>query len=205
MNPDSTCVTGVAVTGLVLAGGRGSRMGGVDKGLVEFRGEPLVVQIARRLAPQVGALKVNANRNLDTYAALGFEVVADRFPDFAGPLAGMASGLHALATPWLLSVPCDSPFVPPDYAQRMLAAATAADAEIAMAVCDGRQPVFALIARQLGEDLDDALAAGERKIDRWFARHRLVEVDFSDQPDAFLNLNRPEDHAALAAAGATPR
>ena len=193
------------ITGLVLAGGRGSRMGGLDKGLVEFRGEPLVLQIARRLAPQVGSLKVNANRNLDAYASLGFEVVPDRFPDFAGPLAGMASGLHGLQTPWLLSVPCDSPFVPPDYAQRMLAAATQAEAEVAMAVCDGRQPVFALIARHLDEDLDAALAAGERKIDRWFGRHRLVEVDFSDRPEAFLNLNRPEDHAALAAAGAPPR
>lgn len=193
------------ITGLVLAGGRGSRMGGLDKGLVEFRGEPLVVQIARRLAPQVGCVKINANRNLDTYASLGFEVVADRFADFAGPLAGMASGLHGLQTRWILSVPCDSPFVPPDYAQRMLAAADAADAEVAMAVCDGRQPVFALIARHLAEDLEAALAAGERKIDRWFVRHRLVEVDFSDRPEAFLNLNRPEDHAAMAAAGAPPR
>lgn len=193
------------LTGLILAGGRGSRMGGVDKGLVEFQGEPLVVQIARRLAPQVGTLKINANRNLERYAALGFEVVADRFPDFAGPLAGMASGLHGLQTPWLLSVPCDSPFVPPDYAARMLAAVNAADAEVGMAVCDGRQPVFALVSRHLGEDLERALADGERKIDRWFARHRLVEVDFSDRPDAFLNLNRPEDHAALAAAGAQDR
>ncbi|MGY6518737.1 MAG: molybdenum cofactor guanylyltransferase MobA [Lysobacteraceae bacterium] len=194
-----------SLTGLVLAGGRGSRMGGLDKGLVDFRGEPLVAGIARRLAPQVGRLLVNANRNLDRYAELGFRTVPDRFPDFAGPLAGMATGLHALHAGWLLCVPCDSPFVPHDYAARMLGAARAADAEVAMATCDGRQPVFALLAHHLRDALDAALAGGERKIDRFFGRHRLVEVDFSDRPDAFLNLNRPEDHAALEGAGPPDR
>lgn len=185
------------ITGLILAGGRGTRMGGLDKGLVEVGGEPLVVGIARRLRPQIGTLLVNANRNLDTYAGLGFAVVADRFPDFAGPLAGMAAGLHAATTPWLLTVPCDSPFVPPDYAARMRAACAAAGARIGMAVCEGRQPVFALIDATLRADLDAALTGGERKIDRWFARHPFVEVDFGDRPEAFLNLNAPEDHAAL--------
>lgn len=194
---DSTFST----TGLVLAGGRGSRMGGADKGLLTFNREPLVVQIARRLRAQVDVLLVNANRSLDAYRALGFEPLPDRFPDYAGPLAGMATGLHAAQSDWLLCVPCDSPFVPDDYAARMHAARAAADADIAMATCDGRQPVFALLPLRLRDDLDAALAGGERKIDRWFGRHRLVEVDFSDRPEAFINLNRPEDHAALIAAG----
>lgn len=185
------------ITGLILAGGRGSRMGGLDKGLVEVGGLPLVQGIAARLRPQVGRLLVNANRNHEVYAGMGFELVSDAVPDFAGPLAGMAAGLHAAATPWLLTVPCDSPFVPSDYAARMLGACRAAGARIAMAVCDGRQPVFALLDTSLRDDLDAALAAGERKIDRWFSRHAFVEVDFSDRPDAFLNLNAPEDHAAL--------
>lgn len=190
------------VTGLILAGGRGSRLGGVDKGLLALAGRPLVVRIAERLRPQVGRLLVNANRSLDDYRALGFEVLVDPTPagvgEFAGPLAGMLAGLEAIEAGWLACVPCDSPFLPPDYVARMQAAAQSADAAVAMAVCDGRQPVFALLRADLGVTLRRSLQAGERKIDRWFESVGMVEVDFSDRPEAFVNLNSPEDWAALA-------
>ncbi len=191
------------VTGLILAGGRGSRMGGADKGLLDFEGRPLVDWLAARLRPQVGALRVNANRHAEAYAALGFAVVADpALPGvdaFPGPLAGMLAGLLDAGTPWLCCVPCDSPLLPRDFVARMRSAVDATGADIGMASCDGRQPVFALLRRSLADDLAEALIAGERKIDRWFARHALVEVDFADHPEAFVNLNTPDDWAALAA------
>lgn len=197
------------VTGLILAGGRGSRLGGVDKGLLPLAGQPLVARIAERLRPQVDRLMVNANRSLDAYRALGFDVRADPAPEgvgaFAGPLAGMLAGLEAIDRGWLACVPCDSPFLPADYVGRMLAAARAAEAAVAMAACEGRQPVFALLRAGLGTDLRRSLQAGERKIDRWFARHGMVEVDFSDRPEAFVNLNSPEDWAALTAASSDRR
>lgn len=192
------------VTGLILAGGRGSRLGGVDKGLLALDGRPLVERIADRLRPQVGRLLLNANRSLDAYRALGFEVIVDPTPEgvdaFAGPLAGMLAGLETIGAGWLACVPCDSPFVPADYVDRMLAAARGANAGVAMASCGGRQPVFALLRAGLAGDLRRSLQAGERKIDRWFSAVGMVEVDFSDRPEAFVNLNSPEDWATLAAA-----
>ncbi len=191
------------VTGLILAGGRGSRMGGADKGLLAFEGRPLFEWLAARLRPQVGALVVNANRHADAYAALGFAVVPDPVlpgvDAFPGPLAGMLAGLRAARTPWVCCVPCDSPLLPRDFVARMRKTVDASGGDVGMAVCDGRQPVFALLRRTLAGDLADALGTGERKIDRWFARHRLVEVDFADHPEAFVNLNTPEDWSALAA------
>ena len=188
------------ITGVVLAGGRARRMGGEDKGLVQLAGRAMVEYVVEALRPQVGRLLLNANRNAERYAALtGCEVVADVVGDYAGPLAGMASALEAADTPLVLSAPCDSPLVAPDLAARMHAALRADGAEIAVARdADRLQPVFALLARALLPDLRAALEAGERKIDRWYATHRVTEVDFSDHASMFLNINTPEERDALA-------
>src|SRR3954454_17710006 len=147
------------VTGLILAGGRGSRMGGVDKGLQNFRGMPLALHTLMRLQPQVGDVMVNANRTLAAYEALGVPVWPDVLPDFAGPLAGFLTGLERCETPWLMTVPCDTPLFPLDLTERLARAAQEHDAEIAMAAGreqDGEvrpQPVFCLLRVDLLESL----------------------------------------------------
>lgn len=182
------------VTGVVLAGGRARRMGGQDKGLIELAGRPLVEHALAALGPQVAALMINANRNLERYRAYGHPVVADRVGDFSGPLAGMASALERATTGWIVTVPCDSPNVPADLVARLLAARAREDAELAVAHDGERlQPVFALLDRALLPSLEGFLAEGERKIDRWYARHRYARADFSDHPEAFLNANTPQD------------
>jgi molybdenum cofactor guanylyltransferase len=184
-----------SITGAVLAGGRGSRMGGIDKGLATLGDRPLIEHILTALSPQVTHLLVNANRNFDRYADYGFAVVKDRLDGHQGPLAGFAALLDACEDEWLVTVPCDTPYIPQDLVSRMWSARVAADADIAIAH-DGRrmQPAHAMLPRRLLSDLESFLNSGERKIDRWYARHATIEVDFSDQPDAFLNLNRPEDY-----------
>jgi molybdopterin-guanine dinucleotide biosynthesis protein A len=186
-------ISAIDITGLVLAGGRGSRMGGVDKGLQEHRGVPLAQHALRRLAPQVGPLWINANRNFDAYAALGAPVCADVLPDYAGPLAGFMAGLEHCTTPWLVTVPCDSPLFPADLVERLAQAVTEADAEIAMAATleDGIvqvQPVFCLMKASLKTSLAAFTQSGQRKIDRWTALHRCVDVCFDDAR-AFFNAN----------------
>ena len=181
------------ITGLVLAGGRGSRMGGVDKGLQNHLGMPLAQHALQRLAPQVGPLLINANRNLDAYAAMGVPVCADVLPDYAGPLAGFMAGLERCTTPWLVTVPCDSPLFPIDLITRLAEALTEADADIAMAATleDGVQrvqPVFCLMKASLKDSLAAFTQGGQRKIDRWTALHRCVDVRFDDA-HAFFNAN----------------
>lgn len=194
-----------ALTGVILAGGRARRMGGRDKGLLELGGEPLARRAARLLAPQVGTLIVNANRNRDRYAELLVDfpdarVIGDDLDGFLGPLAGMLAALEAANTDYVLTVPCDSPLLRADYAERMHAALMAADAELAVARDGERlQPVFALLHRSLAADLRAALADGERKIDRWYARQRMTTADFSDAPELFRNVNTPEELAVLEA------
>lgn len=187
-----------ALTGLILAGGRAERMGGQDKGLLLLHGRPLVSYAIHRLRPQVGELLISANRHLAEYRAFGWPVVSDSIGEFYGPLAGMLAALEVATYPYVLSVPCDSPLLPADYAQRMYTALLAASAEIGVA-WDGRrlQPVFALLQTRLRDSLRRYLAGGERKIDRWFAQHRLVQVDFSDEPALFRNINTPEELAAM--------
>jgi molybdenum cofactor guanylyltransferase len=189
--------TRTQITGLILAGGRAQRMGGQDKGLLPLAGQPLVAHVIAALAPQVCDIVINANRNAQAYSSQGYRVFADAVGGYCGPLAGIESGLRLAATPYLLSVPCDSPFLPPALGQRLYAALTEADAEIAV-VHDGEwmQPVFALITRGLLSSLSRFLASGGRKIDRWYAQHRLAIADFSDTPEAFVNLNTPEELAA---------
>jgi molybdopterin-guanine dinucleotide biosynthesis protein A len=186
------------VTGIVLAGGRGSRMGGVDKGLQNFNGVPLALGTLLRLQPQVGDAMLNANRNLGAYESFGVPVWPDALPDYAGPLAGFLTGLERCETPWLVTVPCDTPLFPLDLVQRLLQAALDQDAEIAMAAApeaDGqlhKQPVFCLLRRELLESLVRFTHGGGRKIDAWTAQHRTVKVAFDqpgDDPRAFFNAN----------------
>jgi molybdopterin-guanine dinucleotide biosynthesis protein A len=193
------------ITGLVLAGGRGARMGGVDKGLQAFRGMPLAMHAVLRLAPQVGALMLNANRNLGAYESMGVPVWPDAIPDHAGPLAGFLTGLERCETPWLVTVPCDSPFFPDDLVARLCAAAQRDDAELAMAATweDGAlrtHPVFCLLKTALLESLVVATQAGERKIDRWTARHRTA-VERFDNAAAFANANTLDELHRLESRG----
>lgn len=182
------------ITGLILAGGRGSRMGGTDKGLQPLHGTPMAMHTMMRLTPQTGALMINANRNLAAYESFGVPVVVDAVPDFAGPLAGMLAGLEQCTTPWMLTAPCDSPFLPADLAARLAAAIDAEGAELAIPVTvdeSGRrqvQPVFCLMPVTLAESLTAYLAGGGRKIETWCASHRLAEVLFEDAA-AFANIN----------------
>jgi len=188
------------ITGVILAGGRGSRMGGVDKGLVPLRGEPMITHVVARLKPKVGALLINANRNQVDYARLGFPIVPDQFSGFLGPLAGVASGMQAATTPYVVTVPCDSPLLPFDLVARLARALTGEQAEIAVAHDGVRaHPVFLLVRRELGADLLDFLGSGGRKIDQWFTRHRLAVADFSDSAQAFINVNHVEERTALEA------
>lgn len=186
------------ITGVVLAGGKARRMGGQDKGLTPFAGRPMVEWVINSLAPQVGALVINANRNREAYAAYGHAVIADEIEGFQGPLAGFASAMAAVSTPWILTLPCDGPYPAPDLAERLCAALAEQEAEIAVATDGNRmQPVYALIPVALAASLRDYLAAGERKIDRWYARHRVALVDLSDHPEAFANVNTLEDSRTL--------
>ena len=182
------------ITGVILAGGLGRRMGGIDKGLQELRGRPLAAWVVERLAPQVDELLINANQNTERYAAFGHRVVADQIPDFAGPLAGLHAALSAASHPLVATAPCDSPFLPADLVSRLFSALTASDADLAVArTFDQPQPVFCLCRRSVLPHLTEFLAGGGRKIDRWYATLKIVEVAFDEVADAFENINTREE------------
>ena len=182
------------ITGVVLAGGMGRRMGGVDKGLQTLRGRPMAAWVVERLQPQVGTLIINANQNLDRYAEFGCPVVPDQIPDFAGPLAGLHAALSAARTPLVVTAPCDSPFLPEDLVFRLFSALTAAGAELAVArTFDQPHPVFCLCRREVLPHLTDFLESGGRKIDRWYATLKIVEVAFDEVADAFENINTRDE------------
>lgn len=184
------------ITGVVLAGGLGRRMGGVDKGLQCLNGRPLVDWIVSRLRPQVDVLLINANRNAERYRQFGYPVVADAIPDFAGPLAGLHAALSAVDTPLVATAPCDSPFLPVDLVSRLFSALTDADAEIAVAQTgDQPHPVFCLCQRGVLPHLTDYLFSGQRRFERWYATLNAVMVPFDDQPEAFENINSAEELA----------
>lgn len=187
------------ITGLLLAGGRATRMGGRDKGLIELAGRPLAAHVLAALSPQVDTVLINANRHGDEYAALGAAVVPDPLEGFLGPLAGVLAGLENAPGELVVTLPCDSPFIPGDYVTRMRAALETADADIAVA-SDGkrRQPVFMLLRTGLAADLRAWLEQGGRKIDAWYEGHNVVDADFSDAPDTFININTPEERDAAA-------
>jgi molybdenum cofactor guanylyltransferase len=186
------------VTGVILAGGKATRMGGVDKGLVPIKGRPMIAWVIDALRPQVADVLINANRSRDSYSEFGCPVVDDGDKDFRGPLAGMASGMRAARTPYIAVVPCDSPLIGEELVRRLYAAAQSSGSPIA-AVHDGErlQPVFALLSCELLDDLAGYLDEGERKIDRWYARHGYERVDFSDVAESFANINAPDDKRAV--------
>ncbi|ACC70005.1 molybdenum cofactor guanylyltransferase MobA [Paraburkholderia phymatum] len=197
-------VTRDDITGLLLAGGRGMRMGGADKGLQTLHGEPLALHVMRRLAPQAASLLISANRHRERYAELGAPfhatVIADTLPDFPGPLAGLLAGLRAASTPFVLSAPCDTPSLPADLAERLASALDAHKSNIATVTtrdADGNlsiHPVFALVRTSLADDLEGFLQAGERKVRTWYARHTAVEVAFPDER-TFYNINSLQELA----------
>lgn len=187
-------------TGIVLAGGLGRRMSedgaGRDKALASFRGRPMVAHVIERIAPQVGSLLVNANRNLACHAAFGHPLVPDLLDGYAGPLAGLHAGMRAARTPWVATVPCDSPFLPRDLVARLwhgLRTGPGGRAQLAVARTGTQpHPVFMLASRSLLPNLETFLASGRRRIDAWYAPLAFVEIDFADA-SAFRNINTPED------------
>jgi len=192
----------VAVTGIVLAGGQGRRMGSIDKGLVPLLGRPMVAHVIERLTPQVDEILINANRNVSEYMALGHAVIPDAIGGYAGPLAGLHVGLTHAANALIATVPCDSPFLPEDLIERLSAAMEKQSADIAVArTFDQPHPVFALVRREVLPHLTRFLQGGGRKIDAWYATLNSTEVAFDDQADAFRNINTADELRQAGARG----
>jgi molybdopterin-guanine dinucleotide biosynthesis protein A len=186
------------IAGVVLAGGLGRRMGGVDKGLRRLRGKPMVQWVLERFAGQVDELMINANQNPGEYVAFGYPLVPDRIVGFAGPLAGLHAALSTTSLPLLASVPCDSPFLPQDLVSRLRASLLEMDAELAVAkTLNQAHPVFCLCRRTVLPHLTAFLGDGGRKIDQWYSTLKVVEVGFDDEADAFSNINTPEELAGF--------
>jgi molybdopterin-guanine dinucleotide biosynthesis protein A len=198
------------ITGLVLAGGQGRRMGGQDKGLQMLHGRPLVAHALQALASQVNGLMISANRNLEVYRALGHPVWPDDLPDQPGPLAGLLCGLSHCPTPWLASVPCDSPCLPADLVAGLAEALHSQSADLAMVTVRARpdapaspQPVFTLLHRALADSIANSLAQGQRSVLGWARQHRVAWAEFTDVR-AFANANTLDDLHALAAPSCGP-
>jgi molybdopterin-guanine dinucleotide biosynthesis protein A len=195
------------ITGLVLAGGRAQRMGGIDKGLIPFHGKPLIEAAIAKLKPQVQTIVINANRNITKYATYGYPVIMDETPDFSGPLAGFSVGLKTCKTPYLLTAPCDSPLLPNNLAEQLIAEMERGDFQLVYASSNEAddkvwaQPVFCLMRTNLQESLGQFLQKGDLKIDRWFKELRSSTVIF-DNPQSFSNVNTPEELKALEAVSA---
>jgi molybdopterin-guanine dinucleotide biosynthesis protein A len=192
------------ITGLILAGGRAQRMGGMDKGLIPFHDKPLIESTIAKLKPQTQSIIINANRNITKYAGYGYPVIMDETPDFSGPLAGFSVGLKACKTPYLLTSPCDSPLLPNNLAQLLSTEMERGEFELVYASskeADGKvwaQPVFCLMHTNLLDSLTNFLLKGDLKIDRWFTELRSSTVIFED-PLVFANVNTPEELKSLEA------
>ena len=190
------------ITGIVLAGGQGRRMGGTDKGLIDVGGSPLVLRVLARLEPQVARVMINANQNVARYEAFGHPVASDLLPEFAGPLAGLQAGMTMATTRYVVTVPCDSPALPLDLVARLATALALSNASVCVArTGDRAQPVFALVARAMLPQLTAFLADSGRKIDAWHATVGAIHVDFADEAGAFRNINTPADLAQCVADG----
>lgn len=194
----------VPISAIILAGGRATRMGGMDKGLILLQQKPLIQHVIERLIPQADEIIINANRELPQYQALGYAVLQDKaaeveeLENFAGPLAGMSLGLKHAKHDYLLTVPCDSPLLPPDLAQRLMASLIEYNADIAVVKSDGNtHPVFCLCRKSVNPSLNHYLQQGGRKVSAWQKSQKYIEVDFSDNVDAFINLNTFEDLSDL--------
>lgn len=193
------------ICGLVLAGGQGRRMGGVDKGLELLQGRPLVQWVLERLTPQVNEVLISANQNLDRYRAFGPRVLPDEIGGFAGPLAGLERGMSSASEDLIATAPCDSPFLPMDLVSRLYDHLATADADLAVArTGDQAHPVFCLCRRSLHPHLRAYLSAGGRKIDAWYADLSIVEVAFDDEAAAFSNINTRAELAAHDDPNGTP-
>ena len=181
------------ITAVILAGDRSSRMGGDDKGLVEFRGKPMISYACDVVREKVGKILISANRNQNSYAAYG-EVVEDNLADFQGPLSGISAALNICSTPYLFILPCDSPLITRELVDEIIEKMVSSSAEICVAH-DGKimHATFALIKSSLGASLDNFLAGGERKMALWYRQQKLARVDVSDQLEVLTNVNRPED------------
>lgn len=182
------------ISGVILAGGRGSRLSGDDKGLIEVAGEPMINLIIERFLPQVSNVVINANRNIATYERYGFPVIEDSHVDFAGPLAGMSAALNTCSTSHLATVPCDTPFLPSDVVSRLATALVDTESQIAIARGGDRpQPAFTLLSVNLAQSLCNFLRDGGRKISTWYKTQNYVEVDFGPDATPFANVNTPQD------------
>lgn len=183
-----------SVTGVILAGGQARRMGGADKGLMLYQQQPMVHYAIQAMQPQVDTLIINANRHIDQYQSFGYPVTQDSIEGFHGPLAGMLTAMEQVETDFILTAPCDCPSISKQLRQRMMETLLLTQSDVAVASDGDRlQPVFCLIPTRLKDSLNSFLEQGERKIDRWLAQHKMAEVDFSDQPETFVNFNHPED------------
>jgi molybdenum cofactor guanylyltransferase len=182
------------VTAVILAGGMGRRMGGKDKGLVAYKNGTLVEHVIAGISQQTDNILINANRNTERYAEFGYPIVEDSLSDFQGPLAGFYSAMGVAKTKYILTLPCDGPFVVNDYLATMVDAINTNNSEIAIA-SDGErmQPVYALLPVNLRSSLEQFLMEGERKIDRWYKRHQFTLVEFDETSRLFTNINTPED------------
>jgi molybdopterin-guanine dinucleotide biosynthesis protein A len=197
----SLIISPTHITAVILAGGLGRRMGGVDKGLQQIHGQPMVQQVLNRLQPQVGQVLINANRHLDEYKGFGVPICSDSISGYAGPLAGIQAALLHTTTPYLVSVPCDSPLLPKDLVTRLASAMHQHTTDAAVAVTGDpdqvqRHPVFLLLKSELRNSLERYLGSGGRKVDDWLASLKCIDVQFDDEM-AFTNVNTPEDIAAL--------
>jgi molybdopterin-guanine dinucleotide biosynthesis protein A len=181
------------ITGILLAGGQGRRMGGVDKGLQLLRGKPMAQHVIERFAPQVDELLINANQNIEQYQGLGYRVIPDAIGGFVGPLAGLHRGLSEAAHPLVVTAPCDSPFLPLDLVAKLKAALDANNTELAVAKTgDQPHPVFSLCRTSVLPSLTAFLESGGRKIDLWYSQLKVVEVQFAEEA-AFRNINTREE------------
>ena len=208
LNPGPACPVPGNITGLILCGGRGTRMGGADKGLQHFNGVPLAMNALLRLGPQVGRVMINANRNLAAYESMGVPVWPDALGDFQGPLAGWVAGLAHCKTPFMVTVPCDTPNFPLDFVARLAEALLKEGADLAMAATleNGAlqvQPMFCVLKVGLRQSLLSSLHAGDRKVERWIVQQRCATVIFEDSA-SFANANTAQELAKLQAAQQTP-
>jgi len=187
------------VSGVVLAGGKARRMGGIDKGLIEINGQAMIKYVLDALKPQVYEILINANRNIEKYEQFAHAVVSDQMQDFQGPLAGIVASMAIAKTKYICTCPCDGPLIAEDLVTRLFSAFKDKDVEIAVAH-DGKrmQPVYAILDCTLHASLLNYLNSGERKIDRWYTQHNYKQIDFSDKQECFININTPEDQQTIA-------
>ena len=189
------------VTGVILAGGKARRMGGVDKGLIKINGQAMIQYVLNTLKPQVSEILINANRNVSEYEKFSYPVISDQLEDYQGPLAGIATAMDVARTKYICTCPCDGPLITEDLVTRLLSALNSSNEDSHIVVAhDGKrlQPVYALIDCNLHKSILDYLSSGQRKIDQWYAQHNFKTVDFSDKQNCFININTPEDQQTIS-------